>query len=188
MQPISTTHCLDCLKAMANPALTQFGTNVPECPFLEGQLLDIIAFYDTHVSYPQGTNTLSSPSLTFCQPTSRFPLFHEFTTPSSPTAYLFGKGHPNCPFTEGQTINDIKDFETQHDSSLLLPEISYYSTRSQLHFLTEQNQIKNKPVLVANTTFREDTSYASYDDLASFRCQHLRHWLARMADIPPQVL
>ena len=94
-----------------------FNSNRPESPFMEGQLLDIITFYETHVSSSGSHPLPSGASLTICQPADYAPLQKANRAAVSPTAYLFVAGRPTCPFTEIQTISDIKDYETWNDTN-----------------------------------------------------------------------
>ena len=178
--------CFDCEKTTSSLHQTKLLSSCPESPFLEDQVLDMIAFYEAHISPPNGTIDDPGSSLTVCQLTSPFASENEgdFLTP---TAYYFSAGEPDCPFVEAQVINDIKDFETHID--MKPSQLCCYSIKRQLEILKQQHLFQLGAEIEGEDVPSDVESYASYmshDPRAIERSRHLRQHLAHMANFPAQ--
>lgn len=176
--------CFDCEKTTSSLHQTKLLSSCPESPFLEDQVLDMIAFYEAHISPPNGTIDDPGSSLTVCQLTSPFASENEgdFLTP---TAYYFSAGEPDCPFVEAQVINDIKDFEVH--VGMKPSDLCFYSTKVQLAFLKQQRLFQPGSELEGTDVPSDDESYLSYvsdDARASERSVLLRQHLAYMSHFP----
>ena len=184
MAAIPHLTCLDCEEALKSLHHTKFTSNYPESPFLEEQVLDIIAFYDAHNSQHNGTIHHPGSSLTICPVTCPSAL-EAAANLSSPTAYYFSAGKPDCPFVEAQVINDIKDFEVH--VGMKPSDLCFYSTKVQLAFLKQQRLFQPGSELEGTDVPSDDESYLSYvsdDARASERSELFRQHLAYMSHFP----